>query len=1149
MTSSAPVLEPLEVEIVASDLAPLVRDAMSVMESECVLVGTQRPLENLAAGFRLHLPRRPVAAAPGERETARRRSRRWLDVPPGLLAGAWTGDHLDVPGVTGDGLHLWLADLAVQGVLLGRLGVVAPGRPEVLSRLAAMIAPRLARLLWERVARLWRKNLLARMADPLDVTNPDRVLRRRLDVAARELARAAGSGGSGLFTWREALRGYRLDGYWGPEMPEPREIDPSRSGWWFHHADDPSLVHAAAGPGGPAGDEKGPAGTVVTWAHPDRGINPGALEEFEARHGSLAAVVAAPLPVEFEPLRPVAVLFARRGEAAADWLESVAAGWRRAMKGGRSAAGIDLLRATALEGTGEAVALALEERRRGLERRAVIWASTSRLVRQAAGTTRTRSMKKVLRAITELAGAASGTLWAVDTGDRRRRALALLHPLPGSELLSRWHPLPDDNTVAVHLGAGEEPRLRFARLYRTHAGTWWLEPSECEEKKRVSSRRAEWLETHRAGRTEAWTATAVLHPGGELAGVLELSWWYPPVGKNRLDQALGPALEAVGATLVTVVALEEQEGWLEAQRTLGRALDPIFQKWLAAVRRGETPEDPASPRAPIPLAEAPAAFAREVCLTARSTLNRTVWYFRYEEWHHRDHPRSPEEAPVVRCIAPEPLPETLDISGELVDELRRAADTAADGRFPEPFSIGFPDSRNEPRRALGFPAVVGGCVAGLLAVETPPEDGEPENQVGERERTTWEGLAATVARLAELVRRNVYRQLDEAVAAELAAATDPTRPGGERSRSAAAAVARLAGRLTGARPVEIVVPGPRGGFTPMAARGEQGLVDDALLEEALGRIRERRDHRGWLPEGGHGKLFVAPLRTPGGLHALVAAQADPCWSLDAARVLEALALRAAPAFAYALELDRLFLGLAGSQHATRSAWQQAFAATERIQERLDELRMFEGELAAAVASLREGLERARARMASALYLASGTLARDLVPGASSGDINTVVRRVVGMYRLHAGDRSMELRPDLPETPPAVTGDLGLVELLLENLVENAIKYGAERTTVWIRVRTRHGLVVLTVGNVGRPFHGARSDRLARPYQRGSTEQPGYGIGLSVVEACVRSLGGSWGVRSRPVGRKTPGGDGDSRAPRAIVEVSVRLPVATRGGNP
>ncbi|MEV6242011.1 HAMP domain-containing sensor histidine kinase [Lentzea sp. NPDC051838] len=83
----------------------------------------------------------------------------------------------------------------------------------------------------------------------------------------------------------------------------------------------------------------------------------------------------------------------------------------------------------------------------------------------------------------------------------------------------------------------------------------------------------------------------------------------------------------------------------------------------------------------------------------------------------------------------------------------------------------------------------------------------------------------------------------------------------------------------------------------------------------------------------------------------------------------------------------------------------------------------------------------------------------------------------------------------------VVGDELLLEQLLRNLLDNAVRYNVPGGTVWVRVTPSGHWGRLTVENTGEAVPDA--DQLFEPFHRGTRERTGpdgAGLGLSIVRA-------------------------------------------------
>jgi signal transduction histidine kinase len=114
-----------------------------------------------------------------------------------------------------------------------------------------------------------------------------------------------------------------------------------------------------------------------------------------------------------------------------------------------------------------------------------------------------------------------------------------------------------------------------------------------------------------------------------------------------------------------------------------------------------------------------------------------------------------------------------------------------------------------------------------------------------------------------------------------------------------------------------------------------------------------------------------------------------------------------------------------------------------------------------------------------------------------------------------------LRLDASLRPAPFSGDPRLVQRLVHNLLDNAIRHNRPQGRVQLLVETRAGRAVLGVGNTGPIVPADQIERLLQPFQRASAErigeQGGLGLGLSIVAAIATAHDAVLDVQPRPDG--------------------------------
>jgi two-component system sensor histidine kinase KdpD len=125
--------------------------------------------------------------------------------------------------------------------------------------------------------------------------------------------------------------------------------------------------------------------------------------------------------------------------------------------------------------------------------------------------------------------------------------------------------------------------------------------------------------------------------------------------------------------------------------------------------------------------------------------------------------------------------------------------------------------------------------------------------------------------------------------------------------------------------------------------------------------------------------------------------------------------------------------------------------------------------------------------------------------------------VLALRGLDGTDR---VRLDLPDCLPEVLADPGLLERVIANLVDNALRHGGG-SPVTLRGSAYEGRVELRVVDSGPGVPRGHADRLFAPFQRlGDRDPRGLGLGLSVARGFTEAMGGSLTAEDTPGGGLT-----------------------------
>jgi signal transduction histidine kinase len=147
----------------------------------------------------------------------------------------------------------------------------------------------------------------------------------------------------------------------------------------------------------------------------------------------------------------------------------------------------------------------------------------------------------------------------------------------------------------------------------------------------------------------------------------------------------------------------------------------------------------------------------------------------------------------------------------------------------------------------------------------------------------------------------------------------------------------------------------------------------------------------------------------------------------------------------------------------------------------------------------EAADRTQVLLDSLMVLARSQQA---LPRNEPLDLAVAGRSAAETTAAEAAVRGVTVHTDLQAAP--LTGDPALIERLVANLVENAVRHNVMGGSV--RVTTRPGLV--RVENTGAVIRPEDVRRLAEPFERLQRDAsgPGAGLGLSIVRAVADAHG-------------------------------------------
>ncbi len=135
----------------------------------------------------------------------------------------------------------------------------------------------------------------------------------------------------------------------------------------------------------------------------------------------------------------------------------------------------------------------------------------------------------------------------------------------------------------------------------------------------------------------------------------------------------------------------------------------------------------------------------------------------------------------------------------------------------------------------------------------------------------------------------------------------------------------------------------------------------------------------------------------------------------------------------------------------------------------------------------------------------------------SVSVADLVESCVETARLQAQPRGLVVETDYEADLPEIKGDLVSLQEVLQNLLDNAVRYTQSGGRVSVRAAAQNGEVVISVSDTGIGIPKADQERIFERFYRvdaaRSRELGGTGLGLSIAKHLVEAHGGRIEVQS------------------------------------
>jgi signal transduction histidine kinase len=161
-----------------------------------------------------------------------------------------------------------------------------------------------------------------------------------------------------------------------------------------------------------------------------------------------------------------------------------------------------------------------------------------------------------------------------------------------------------------------------------------------------------------------------------------------------------------------------------------------------------------------------------------------------------------------------------------------------------------------------------------------------------------------------------------------------------------------------------------------------------------------------------------------------------------------------------------------------------------------------------------------AKLVDQLFELSKLEALERKPHLEVFNIAELVQEVYHQYLILAGQKKIAMNCTHCQDNIFVRADIGMMERVLQNLIDNAIKYTPEEGTISIRLSSQDNQLDILVSNTGPGIPASYLPHIFERYSQKSTSRPtfppsGMGLGLVIVKRILDLHGFTIDVQTQP----------------------------------
>ena len=158
------------------------------------------------------------------------------------------------------------------------------------------------------------------------------------------------------------------------------------------------------------------------------------------------------------------------------------------------------------------------------------------------------------------------------------------------------------------------------------------------------------------------------------------------------------------------------------------------------------------------------------------------------------------------------------------------------------------------------------------------------------------------------------------------------------------------------------------------------------------------------------------------------------------------------------------------------------------------------------------------KMVGDLFQLTKLDANEVVINPENFPISELLQDIAQKFTLQAENKGVRIEVGFAESLPLVSADIGLIERVLENLIENALRYTASSGLIRLSLEHSQGGVSIAIADNGRGMDASQLDKIFDRYYRADRSKESdsghAGLGLAIAQRVVMLHGSSIRVESQ-----------------------------------